>query len=149
MPTAHCKHGDHLTGGPSAWPVLGLIAGIAVAAGIIAVVHQAAVALALVAVLILTTGWVMVLWHRSHTEPDAEPVVTRADVENALLRSRVGQLEHQLAAQQQPAIEQAPVVHNHLHLHSVSAAEAADLADVARKALTPPGHQRRAEGLPR
>jgi hypothetical protein len=136
MPTGTCHHPDHRTG-PSAWPVLALIASIAVAAIVIATWHQVIVAMVIVAVMILAAGAVITLWHRAHHElqPDTDTIITRADIESAVLRGRVDQLEQQ---QQQRAIE-APAVHNHLHLHGVSRD---DIPGVVRQAIGQPQQHR-------
>jgi hypothetical protein len=142
MPTGNCRFPEHHS--PSAGPPLGLLGAIALGAVVIAFWHTVVVALVVVAILAAIAGAVFLLIHNHGSGYD--PVLERqSEAEQAARQIQAAQLAQQLAAQHRPAIDPAPVVHNHLHLHGVSDDE---MADAARKALTSPDHQRRAAGLP-
>jgi hypothetical protein len=117
------------------------------AASALVLFHQVIVGLAVVAALILATGWIVVLWHRPHQHehqaqpPAAVPAVTRAEVqataEAVVLQHRVSQLERQadvrteverqLAAQSRREAIEAAQVHTHgLTLADIIAARQQD-----------------------
>jgi hypothetical protein len=140
MPTGTCNFPDH-HGGPGAGAPVGLL--VAIAAGALVVIEwrTVLVVLAVVVALAVAGAGVAMLLHSHRAEPydaawgvserqDAaiEPPAT-VTAESELLRSRVRQLERELADRR--AIE-AP--QQHLHLHGVSAEDIA--AIIARKEVT-------------
>ena len=117
MPTGTCKFPEHH--GPSAGPPFALIGLIALGAAVVAFWHIVVVVLVVVLLLAGVTGAVVALLHnhRRHYDPALEQ-------QAAQLQQR---RQAAMAAQQRPAIEQ-PVVHQHLHLHGVTAEAAAHIA---------------------
>jgi len=109
MPTGACKYPEHhgrSAGQPIAWLVL-------IALGAIVVTHWHDFVVALVVTGVLAgLGVAVLLLRHNHgrgTDPELEQ---RAALEEAQRR--------RLAAQQRAAVETPRVVHNHLHLHSIS-----------------------------
>jgi hypothetical protein len=138
MPTGTCRYPHHHSGGgPSAGLPVGLLAAIGIGVLVVTRAHSAAsmlhvvlvVTLAVVAVLAVAGVAVAMLVHSHRAEAydaswsDPEPqdaVAITAEVHP--LQARVDQLEQQLAERQAIA---APVTHQHLHLHGVSAGDIA------------------------
>jgi len=113
MPTGTCNYPDHHSpsgGGPAA-----LVAAVIAGAAIVAFWHAVLVVMAVVVVLLVVTGGVVVLWH-SHT---AAPYDAAWEQPEAGWRSQASTVRAEVT-ESRPA-----EIHQHLHIHVASAAEAA------------------------
>ncbi len=119
MPTGTCNYPSHHAG-PSAGPPIALVVLIAAGAVIVAFWHVVVVALAVTGILAVAAGAVAMLLHnhRRYYDPGLER-------QAALDRAQPAGLP---APRPAAALEAAPVVHHHLHLHGISPDDAAALA---------------------
>jgi hypothetical protein len=124
MPTSHCRFPDHHTG-PSAGPPFVLLGAIGLTACIIGLWHSIVLILVCIALLAVLAGCVFLLIHSAHAEPYDAPersqVRYTAEVGQPVTDARTAALEAENAALRRQL--EAPVVHNHLHLHGVGAEE--------------------------
>jgi hypothetical protein len=132
MPTGRCNYPEHH--GPSAGPPFALIGLIALGAIVVAFWHLVVVVLVLAGV---TCAVVALLHnHRRYYDPGLErqAALERAqELRSASYSVPAAQLPAMPAAAPGPALEAAPVVQHHLHLHGISANDAAAL--IARHQL--------------
>lgn len=149
MPIGSCRYPQHH--GPSAGPPLGLLAGVAAGAVIVAAWHVVLVVVSVVAVLGMVAGAVMLLWHSHTAQPydaqtDAEQPADRVHVTAGAvtLAARVAALEAAQAAQLEGAAQAAQLEggqHVHLHLHGPAGADLlAAVLDQDRPAIEWPGN---------
>jgi hypothetical protein len=135
MPTGTCRYPEHHTG-PSAGPPIGLLALIAAGAVIVAYWRTVVVVLVVTGILAVVAAAVVMLIHnhRRYHDPELERQVAALErVGQAIRNSTAAQPHAMPAARPAPALESAPVIHHHLHLHGISADGAAAL--IARQQL--------------
>lgn len=136
MPNGNCHFPEHHQGGPSAGPVIAWVAALGLGALIMSHWHTFVLILVVLGILTALAVPMFLLWHNhgSGYDPDLERQAA-AERRAASYSITSGSSPAVATAERTAALEAAPFVHQHLHLHGLSADE---MATVTRKAIEPP-----------